>query len=108
MKLGCGYPMGPFTLLHFVGLDTTYYITHVMYDEIKERRFASPPLLKRLVMAGWYGRKTGKGFYDYSDPNNPKANKLLNAWPRIRTDECGFFSTTEIRRHPESNIILGA
>jgi len=76
MKLGCGYPMGPFTLLDFVGLDTTYYITHVMHDEFKERRFASPPLLKRLVMAGWYGRKTGKGFYDYSDPNNPKANRL--------------------------------
>jgi 3-hydroxybutyryl-CoA dehydrogenase len=76
MKLGCGYPMGPFTLLDFVGLDTTYYITHVMYDEFKERRFASPPLLKRLVMAGWYGRKSGKGFYDYSDPSNPKANKL--------------------------------
>jgi 3-hydroxybutyryl-CoA dehydrogenase len=76
MKLGCGYPMGPFTLLDFVGLDTTYYITHVMYDEFKERRFASPPLLKRMVMAGWYGRKSGKGFYDYSDPNNPKANKL--------------------------------
>jgi 3-hydroxybutyryl-CoA dehydrogenase len=76
MKLGCGYPMGPFTLLDFVGLETTYYITHVMYDEFKERRFASPPLLKRLVMAGWYGRKTGKGFYDYSDPSNPKPNKL--------------------------------
>jgi len=76
MKLGCGYPMGPFTLLDFVGLDTTYYITQVMYDEFKERRFASPPLLKRLVMAGWYGRKTGKGFYDYSDPKNPKPNKL--------------------------------
>ena len=76
MKLGCGYPMGPFTLLDFVGLDTTYYITHVMYDEFKEQRFASPPLLKRLVMAGWYGRKSGKGFYDYADPNNPKANKL--------------------------------
>ena len=76
MKLGCGYPMGPFTLLDFVGLDTTYYITHVMFDEFKERRFASPPLLKRMVMAGWYGRKSGKGFYDYSDPNNPKPNKL--------------------------------
>jgi 3-hydroxybutyryl-CoA dehydrogenase len=76
MKLGCGYPMGPFTLLDFVGLDTTYYITHVMYDEFKERRFASPPLLKRLVMAGWYGRKSGKGFYDYSDPSHPKANPL--------------------------------
>jgi 3-hydroxybutyryl-CoA dehydrogenase len=76
MKLGCGYPMGPFTLLDFVGLDTTYYITQVMYEEFKERRFASPPLLKRLVMAGWYGRKSGKGFYDYADPNNPKPNKL--------------------------------
>jgi 3-hydroxybutyryl-CoA dehydrogenase len=76
MKLGCGYPMGPFTLLDFVGLDTTYYITQVMYDEFKERRFASPPLLKRLVMAGWYGRKTGKGFYDYADPNQPKPNTL--------------------------------
>ena len=76
MKLGCGYPMGPFTLLDFVGLDTTYYITHVMYDEFKERRFASPPLLKRLVMAGWYGRKSGKGFYDYADPANPKPQKL--------------------------------
>jgi 3-hydroxybutyryl-CoA dehydrogenase len=76
MKLGCGYPMGPFTLLDFVGLDTTYYITQVMYDEFKERRFASPPLLKRLVMAGWYGRKSGRGFYDYSDPANPKPQKL--------------------------------
>lgn len=71
MKLGCGYPMGPFTLLDFVGLDTTYYITQVMYDEFKERRFAAPPLLKRLVLAGWYGQKTGKGFYDWSDRNNP-------------------------------------
>ena len=72
MKLGCGYPMGPFTLLDFVGLDTTYYITHVMFDEFKERRFAAPALLRRLVLAGWFGRKTGKGFYDYSDPANPK------------------------------------
>jgi len=71
MKLGCGYPMGPFTLLDFVGLDTTYYITHVMYDEFKEQRFASPPLLKRLVLAGWYGKKSGKGFYDWSDAKNP-------------------------------------
>ena len=76
MKLGCGYPMGPFTLLDFVGLDTTYYITHVMFDEFKDQRFASPPLLKRLVMAGWYGRKSGKGFYDYADPNKPKVNTL--------------------------------
>ena len=77
MKLGCGYPMGPFTLLDFVGLDTTYYITHVMYDEFKEPRFASPPLLKRLVLAGWYGRKSGKGFYEYSDPNNPVPGKFV-------------------------------
>ncbi len=76
MKLGCGYPMGPFTLLDFVGLDTTYYITHVMFDEFKERRFSSPPLLKRLVMAGWYGKKSGKGFYDWSDPANPVPNKF--------------------------------
>jgi 3-hydroxybutyryl-CoA dehydrogenase len=76
MKLGCGYPMGPFTLLDFIGLDTTYYITHVMYEEFKERRFASPPLLKRMVMAGWYGRKSGKGFYDYKDPQNPVAGKF--------------------------------
>jgi 3-hydroxybutyryl-CoA dehydrogenase len=77
MKLGCGYPMGPFTLLDFVGLDTTYYITQVMFEEFKERRFASPALLKRLVLAGWYGQKTGKGFYDWSDPKNPKENRFV-------------------------------
>ncbi len=77
MKLGCGYPMGPFTLLDFVGLDTTYYITEVMYDEFKERRFASPALLRRLVLAGWYGRKSGKGFYDYSDPNKPVPGQFV-------------------------------
>ncbi len=71
MMKGCGYPMGPFTLLDFVGLDTTYYITHVMFDEFKERRFASPPLLKRMVMAGWFGKKSGKGFYDWSNPEKP-------------------------------------
>ncbi len=76
MKLGCGYPMGPFTLLDFVGLDTTYYISQVMFDEFRERRFASPALLKRLVMAGWYGRKSGKGFYDYADPSNPTPIKF--------------------------------
>src|SRR5215467_13869048 len=77
MKLGCGYPMGPFTLLDFVGLDTTYYITQVMYDEFKERRFASPALLRRLVLAGWYGQKTGKGFYDWADPKNPVPGEFV-------------------------------
>jgi 3-hydroxybutyryl-CoA dehydrogenase len=72
MKLGCGHPMGPLTLLDFVGLDTTYYIANVMFDEFKERRFAPPPLLKRMVLAGWNGRKAGRGFYDYTDPKNPK------------------------------------
>jgi 3-hydroxybutyryl-CoA dehydrogenase len=72
MKLGCGHPMGPFALLDFVGLDTTYYIANVMFDEFKERHFAPPPLLKRMVLAGWNGRKAGRGFYDYTDPRNPK------------------------------------
>jgi len=76
MKLGCGYPMGPFTLLDFVGLDTTYYISQIMFDEFKEKRFAAPPLLKRMVLAGWHGKKSGRGFYDYSDPNNPKPLQL--------------------------------
>ncbi len=76
MKLGCGYPMGPFTLLDFVGLDTTYYISQVMFEEFKERRFASPALLKRMVMAGWFGRKSGKGFYDYADASNPVPTKF--------------------------------
>ncbi|HEV2907715.1 MAG TPA: 3-hydroxybutyryl-CoA dehydrogenase [Candidatus Eremiobacteraceae bacterium] len=66
MKLGCGYPMGPLTLLDFVGLDTTYYIAEIMFDEFKDPMFASPPLLKRMVLAGHHGRKSGKGFYDYS------------------------------------------
>ena len=77
MKLGCGHPMGPLTLLDFVGLDTTYYIAKIMFDEFKERRFAPPPLLKRLVMAGWNGRKSGRGFYEYSDPENPKPIVLV-------------------------------
>lgn len=77
MKLGCGYPMGPLTLGDFVGLDTTYYIANIMFDEFKEKRFAPPPLLKRMVMAGLYGRKSGRGFYDYSDPANPRAMNLL-------------------------------
>jgi 3-hydroxybutyryl-CoA dehydrogenase len=72
MKLGCGYPMGPFTLLDFVGLETTYYIANIMFEEFREKRFAPPPLLKRLVLAGHHGKKTGRGFYDHSDPANPK------------------------------------
>ncbi len=76
MKLGCGHPMGPLTLLDFVGLDTTFYISQIMFEEFKERRFAAPPLLKRMVLAGWNGRKSGRGFYDYSEPGNPKALKF--------------------------------
>ena len=76
MKLGCGHPMGPLTLLDFVGLDTTYYISQIMFEEFKERRFAAPPLLKRMVLAGWNGRKAGRGFYDYADPQNPKVMKF--------------------------------
>ncbi len=77
MKLGCGYPMGPLTLLDFVGLDTTLYIADIMFDEFKEKRFAPPSLLKRMVMAGYLGRKAGKGFYDYSNPEAPIANDYL-------------------------------
>ena len=65
MKLGCGYPMGPLTLLDFVGLDTTYYIANIMFDEYKDHMFAAPPLLKRMVLAGKLGRKSGEGFYKY-------------------------------------------
>src|ERR671912_453644 len=71
MKLGCGHPMGPLTLLDFVGLDTTYYIAEIMFAEFRVRRFAAPPLPKRMVNAGLYGRKSGRGFYDYADPKNP-------------------------------------
>jgi 3-hydroxybutyryl-CoA dehydrogenase len=66
MKLGCGYPMGPFTLLDFVGLDTTYYIANIMFEEFREPAYAPPPLLKRMVLAGRVGKKVGKGFYDYA------------------------------------------
>ena len=66
MKLGCGYPMGPLLLTDYVGLDTTYYISEIMFDEFKEARFSAPPLLKRMVIAGLHGRKTGRGFYDWS------------------------------------------
>ena len=66
MQLGCGYPMGPFTLLDFVGLDTTYYIADIMFEEYREKRFAPPPLLKQMVLAGRLGRKSGRGFYDHA------------------------------------------
>ena len=66
MKLGCGYPMGPLLLTDYVGLDTTYYISEIMVDEFKEPRFAAPPMLKRMVLAGLHGRKSGRGFYDWS------------------------------------------
>jgi len=66
MQLGCGYPMGPLTLLDFVGLDTTYRIANIMFEEYREKRYAPPPLLKKMVLAGYYGRKSGMGFYDYS------------------------------------------
>lgn len=75
MMLGAGYPMGPFTLLDFVGLDTTYKIAEIMYDEYREQRYAPPPLLKRMVLAGMYGKKSGLGFYDYSH-NPPVPNDL--------------------------------
>lgn len=66
MQLGCGYPMGPFTLLDFVGLDTTYYIADIMFEEYREKRFAPPALLKQMVLAGRLGRKSGRGFYDHA------------------------------------------
>jgi 3-hydroxybutyryl-CoA dehydrogenase len=66
MKAGANHPMGPFTLLDFVGLDTTNSIANIMFDEYRERRFASPPTLRKMVAAGWYGKKSGRGFYDYS------------------------------------------
>ncbi len=76
IHLGLNHPMGPFTLLDFVGIDTTLYIAEIMYEEYREPRFAPPPLMRRMVTAGWHGRKTGRGFYDYADPKNPKPMNL--------------------------------
>jgi len=76
MKLGCGHPMGPLTLLDFVGLDTTLSIAEIMFEEFRERRFAPPPLLKRMVLSGYHGKKSGKGFYDWS-AEPPRANDYL-------------------------------
>lgn len=75
MMLGCGYPMGPLTLLDFVGLDTTYYIANIMFEEYREAKYAPPPLLRKMVLAGLHGKKGGKGFYDYSG-EKPKATDL--------------------------------
>jgi len=75
MQLGCGYPMGPLTLLDFVGLDTTYHIAEIMFKEYREQRYAPPPLLKRMVLAGMYGKKSGRGFYDYA-ANPPVVSSL--------------------------------
>lgn len=75
MMLGCGYPMGPLTLLDFVGLDTTYYIANIMFEEYREAKYAPPPLLRKMVLAGLHGKKSGKGFYDYSG-GKPKATDL--------------------------------
>lgn len=75
MKFGCGYPMGPFTLLDFVGLDTTYRIANIMFDEYRETRYAPPPLLRKMILAGLYGMKSKKGFYDYTGPE-PVVNDL--------------------------------
>jgi len=78
MKLGCGHPMGPLTLNDFVGIDTVLHIANIMYDEFRERRFAPPPLLKRMVLAGFLGRKSGRGFYDYR-LSPPRPNDVLVA-----------------------------
>ena len=75
MQLGAGHPMGPFTLLDFVGLDTVYKIAEIMFAEYRDRRYAPPPLLKRMVLAGMLGKKSGKGFYDYSS-NPPRVSSL--------------------------------
>jgi 3-hydroxybutyryl-CoA dehydrogenase len=75
MQLGAGHPMGPFTLLDFVGLDTAYKIAEIMFAEYRDQRYAPPPLLKRMVLAGMLGKKSGKGFYDYS-VNPPRASSL--------------------------------
>ena len=75
MQLGCGYPMGPLTLLDFVGLDTTYRIAEIMFAEYRDAKYAPPPLLKRMVLAGMHGKKSGRGFYDYS-ANPPVVSSL--------------------------------
>ena len=72
MRLGCNYPMGPFELLDYVGIETAYYISEIMFNEYREKRFAPPPLMKKMVLAGMYGRKSGRGFYQYDEKGNRK------------------------------------
>ena len=73
MRLGCNHPMGPFELLDYVGIETAYYISEIMFNEYREKRFAPPPLMKKMVLAGMYGRKTGRGFYRYDEKGNRKS-----------------------------------
>jgi 3-hydroxybutyryl-CoA dehydrogenase len=73
MRLGCNYPMGPFELLDYVGIETAYYISEIMFNEYREKRYAPPPLMKKMVLAGMYGRKSGRGFYAYDEKGNRKA-----------------------------------
>ena len=73
MRLGCNYPMGPFELLDYVGIETAYYISEIMFNEYREKRFAPPPLMKKMVLAGMYGRKSGRGFYAYDEKGNRRA-----------------------------------
>jgi len=75
MILGVGHPMGPFTLLDFVGIDTTLYIADIMFDEFKQHQYSAPPLMRRMIHAGYFGRKSGKGFYDYTG-DSPVVNEL--------------------------------
>lgn len=77
MKLGCGYPMGPFVLMDLIGIDTTVSIANILFAQLAEPRFAPPALLRRMVAAGWLGRKSGQGFYDYADRNSPKPQDEL-------------------------------
>jgi 3-hydroxybutyryl-CoA dehydrogenase len=76
MKLGCNHPMGPLALADFIGLDTIYSAANTMFEEYREKRYAPPPVLRRLVTLGYYGKKTGRGFYDWSDPKNPAPREL--------------------------------
>lgn len=81
MVLGCGYPMGPLTLLDFVGIDTTYHIAEIMFREYGEPMYSCPPLLRKMFMAGFYGKKSGKGFYDYTS-GTPVVNKEIVAYTK--------------------------